>query len=246
MSPVLSLAYLLVSVARASAQAADTEHVYSEDQLTAAPLVLRQPPTEYPDSLRRRGIGGPVRVSAVLDAKGRPDPGSVRVVSTPDTALNGLARAVVAGTHFAPGRMEQRAVRAQIVVSVEFDPAKAATAPDPIYGDDSLSEKPAVLFGPPVDYPEDLRRKGVQGRVVIRAVLDTLGRIEPASIQFLTTPDPGFLMSVGQYLTWARFRPARRNGRAVRAIVTIPVDFRLRGVAFPCPVGGDLHLPCRP
>jgi TonB family protein len=236
----------LVSVAQASAQAADTQHVYSEDQLTVAPLVLRQPPTEYPDSLKRRGIGGTVLVSVVLDAKGRPDSGSVRVVSTPDTALDGPARAVVTGTSFAPGRTEDRAVRARIVVNVEFDPAKAATAPEAIYGDDSLTEKPALLFGPAIDYPEDLRRNGVQGRVVIRAVLDTLGRIEPGSIQFLTTPHPGFLMSVSQYLAWARFRPARHNGRLVRSLVHMPVDFRLRGRPFPCQVSDDLHLKCPP
>ena len=40
--PVLSLAYLLLSVAPASAQAPDTQPVYSEDQLSVAPLVLRE------------------------------------------------------------------------------------------------------------------------------------------------------------------------------------------------------------
>ena len=132
MSAVPSLVGLLLSVAPGSAQAADTQHVYAEDQLTVAPVVLRQPPTVYPDSLKRSGIGGTVRVSVVLDAKGRPDSGSVRVVSTPDTALNGPARAVVAGTRFAPGRTADRAVRAQIVVNVEFDPTKEETAPAPI------------------------------------------------------------------------------------------------------------------
>ncbi len=247
MSAVPSLVGLLLSVAPASAQAADTQHVYAEDQLTVAPMGLRQPPMGYPDSLKRSGIGGTVRVSVVLDAKGRPDSGSVRVVSTPDTALNGPARAVVAGTRFAPGRTADRAVRAQIVVNVEFDPTKEETAPAPIYDeDDSLTQKPALLFGPRLDYPEDLRRNRIQGRVLVQAILDTLGRIEPGSIQFVMTPDPGFLMPVSQYLALARFRPARRKGRPVRSIVQMPVDFRLRGLAFPCQVSADIHLTCPP
>ncbi len=191
MSAVPSLVGLLLSVAPGSTQAADTQHVYAEDQLTVAPVVLRQPPTVYPDSLKRSGIGGTVRVSVVLDAKGRPDSGSVRVVSTPDTALNGPARAVVVGTHFAPGIAREHKVRVLMVVAVLFDPLDTAPAPAPIYGeDDSLTQKPALLFGPPINYPEDLQRNRIQGRVVVQAILDTLGAVEQESIQFVVTPDP--------------------------------------------------------
>ena len=246
MSAVPSLVGLLLSVASASAQAADTQHVYAEDQLTVVPVVLRQP-TVYPDSVKRRGIGGTVGVSVVLDRKGHPDSGSVRVVSTPDSALNGPARAVVAGTHFAPGIAREHTVRVLMVVAVLFDPLDTATAPAPIYGeDDSLTQKPALLFGPPINYPEDLQRNHIQGRVVVQAILDTLGGVEQESIQFVVTPDPGFLMPVSQYLALARFRPARRNGRLVRSLVHMPVDFRLRRLPFRCPVSADLHLRCPP
>ena len=246
-SAVPSLVGLLLSVAPASAQAADTQHVYAEDQLTVAPMGLRQPPMGYPDSLKRSGIGGTVRVSVVLDAKGRPDSGSVRVVSTPDTALNGPARTVVLGSHFAPGRTEDRAVRARIVVDVAFDPLDTATTPSPIYDEeDSLSQKPALLFGPSIVYPEDLRQNRIQGRVVVQVILDTLGRVERGSLQFVATSHAGFMMPVSQYLGLARFRPARRNGRLVRSLVHMPVDFRLRGSPFPCPMSAEFRFRCRP
>ena len=249
MSPLFSVAGLLLSIAR-SAQANDTQHVYAEDQLTVVPVALRQPPTIYPDSLKRRSIGGTVGVSVVIDRKGYPDSGSVRVVSTPDSAFSGPARAVVLGTRFAPGRTRDGPVRALVVLRVEFDPSDSATAPPPIYGEnESLGEKPAIVFGPRIDYPEDLRCNRIQGRVLVQAILDTLGRVEPGSIQFATTPDPGFLMPVSQYLALARFRPARRNGRPVRSCVTIPFDFRLRGgpgfPSFPCPPGAELRRSCR-
>jgi TonB family protein len=247
-SPLLSLAGLLLSIAPALAQAADTQHVYSQDQLTVAPVVLREPTAIYPDSLKRSGIGGTVRVSVVLDRKGHADSGSVRIVSTPDTALNGPARAVVLGSSFAPGRVEDGAVRVLIVVGVAFDPLDTATTPPPIYGEgDSLTQKPALLSGPPIQYPEDSRRNHIQGRVLVQMILDTLGRVERESIQFATTPDPGFLMPVQQYLAFARFRPARRNGRLVRSIVHMPIDFRLRGgPPFPCPITAEFRFRCRP
>jgi len=248
MSPFLSLAGLLVSVAP---QAADTQRVYSTEQLTVVPVALRQPAPAYPDSLKRLGIGGAVGVSVVIDRNGRPDPGSVRVVSTPDSGLAAPARAAVLGTHFAPGRTEAGAVRAAIVLEVAFDPSEDATTPPPIYGeDDSLSEKPAVIFGPPLTYPDVPRSNHVQGRVLVQAILDTLGRVETGSVQFAASPDPGFLMSVSQYLASARFRPGRRHGRPVRTLVFIPFDFKLRAAprisSFPCPPGAELRGDCRP
>jgi len=184
--PLLSLLGLLLSGVPARAQTAtDTERVYSEDQLTLAPVVLRQP-TVYPDSLKRKGIGGTVGVSVVLDRKGHPDSGSVRVMSTPDSVLNEPARAVVLGSHYAPGRVEDRAVRARVVVEVAFDPRDTATAPSPVYEEeDSLSQKPALLFGPQIVYPQDLQQNRIQGRVVVQMILDTLGRVELGSLQFV-------------------------------------------------------------
>ena len=250
MSPLLPLSGLLVSIARGP-QAPDTQHVYSEDQLTVMPVALRQPPASYPENVKRRGGANTVRMRVVIDRKGHPDSGSVQVVSTPDSALDARARAVVVGSVFAPGRTEHGTVRAAIVLEVAFDSSDSATAPPPIYSeDDSLTEKPAVIFGPQVDYPEDLRRNHIQGRVLVQAILDTLGRVEPGSIQVATTPDPGFLMPVSRYLELARFRPARRDGRAVRVIVHIPVDFRLRegprAPSFPCPANVELQGGCRP
>jgi TonB family protein len=248
--PHFALLGLVLSISPAVAQTAtDTQHTYAEDQLTVMPVVLRELTARYPDSLKRSGIGGTVRVSVVLDRKGHADSGSVRVVSTPDTALNAPARAVVLGASFAPGRVEDRAVRALIVVGVAFDPLDTATTPPPIYGEDSLTQKPALLSAPTIQYPEELRRNHIQGRVLVQMILDTLGQVERGSIQFATTPDPGFLMPVQQYLTFARFRPARRNGRLVRSIVHMPIDFRLPLPGGPpplCPLSADYTYNCPP
>ena len=87
----------------------------------------------------------------------------------------------------------------------------------------------------------------MQGRVLVQMVLDTLGRVERRSIQFATAPDPGFLMPVQQYLAFARFRPARRNGRLVRVIVRMPIDFRgPAGPPSPCALSADYRYNCPP
>jgi len=91
-----------------------------------------------------------------------------------------------------------------------------------------VEEKPAVLSGPVAQYPELLRQAGIQGRVMVQAIIDTLGRAEPNSIKVLQSPNPGFDQSAKTYVMKTLFRPARVHGRAVRVLIQIPIDYRLK------------------
>ncbi len=92
----------------------------------------------------------------------------------------------------------------------------------------SRTEAPRILSGPRLSYPEELRRAGVQGRVVVAAVIDTAGYAEPGSIKVVQSPHPAFRNQATHYVEKARFRPARIGDRPVRACVEVPMDFRLR------------------
>src|SRR5690348_3800531 len=61
-----------------------------------------------------------------------------------------------------------------------------------VYAEAVVDEKPALLSGPPTVYPELLKQAGIQGRVVLRAILDTTGRVEPSSVIIVKSPNPGF------------------------------------------------------
>ena len=91
-----------------------------------------------------------------------------------------------------------------------------------------VEEKPAVLSGPTPQYPELLRQAGIQGRVMVQAVIDTLGRAEANSVKVLQSPNPGFDQSAKTYVLKTLFRPARVHGRAVRVLVQLPIDYRLK------------------
>src|SRR5881628_1247698 len=90
-----------------------------------------------------------------------------------------------------------------------------------------VAEPPVLLAGPLLAYPEALRRAGIAGRVVVQAVIDTLGRAEPRSVSIVTTPHPGFVAPARDYVLRALFRPGREHGRAVRVLVRLPIDFAL-------------------
>lgn len=91
-----------------------------------------------------------------------------------------------------------------------------------------VQELPVLLAASPPVYPPLLRAAGVQGRVEIQVVVDTLGRVERGTVRVVHSDHPAFEAPAIESLRGARFRPARVFGRAVRVLVQIPVAFVLQ------------------
>src|SRR6266446_1789362 len=96
---------------------------------------------------------------------------------------------------------------------------------DHVYAEATVDERAEIVSAPPLDYPPALRHAGLQGRVTVPAVIDTLGRAEPASLKVVTHPNTAFDQSALAYVLHALFRPARVKGRAVRVLIRVPVDY---------------------
>jgi len=85
-----------------------------------------------------------------------------------------------------------------------------------------------ILGATPVpEYPERLRKQRVQGTVIVSAIVDTTGRVEPGSIKVATTPHEDFVPAVHRYLKGVRFSPGRIHGRLMRVCVVMPISFGL-------------------
>jgi TonB family protein len=100
-------------------------------------------------------------------------------------------------------------------------------AADQVYSEATVDERVEIVSAPPLEYPPALRLAGLQGRVTVQAVIDTLGRAEPASLKVVAHPNPAFDESARAYVLHAVFRPARVKGRAVRVLIRVPVDYRI-------------------
>jgi TonB family protein len=96
-----------------------------------------------------------------------------------------------------------------------------------VYSEALVEERPALLSAPPVPYPDLLKQAGIHGRVLMRAIVDTTGRVEPSSIEIATSPNPGFDIPAREWLSKALFRPARMHGKAVRVHITQPLDYSI-------------------
>ncbi len=110
---------------------------------------------------------------------------------------------------------------------VEGGMANGLVPTDQVYMEAIVEEKPEVLSAPLPVYPELLKQAGIQGRVLIQAVVDTSGRAEPNSLKIIQSPNPGFDQPARNFVLRALFRPARVHGRAVRVLIQVPIDFKI-------------------
>ncbi len=85
---------------------------------------------------------------------------------------------------------------------------------------------PTLVRMPPPVYPDAMRRSGIEGRVVLRALVSTRGRVYPSSILVLRTTDVQFVAPARQALRDALFRPARLGGARIEAWITIGIDVK--------------------
>jgi TonB family protein len=95
---------------------------------------------------------------------------------------------------------------------VDFD-----TPPAPIGG--------MAAFGKAMVYPEKARREGREGRVLIKAHIDTSGSVTQCSVS--KGADDDFNLAALEAIKPVKFYPAKKNELAVSVWVTIPFDFKL-------------------
>jgi protein TonB len=77
-------------------------------------------------------------------------------------------------------------------------------------------------------YPESLRQAGIDGRVLVRFVVDTMGRIDVSSVQVIQSTHDLFTRAVRDALGNFRFRPAEAKGHRVPAMAEMPFEFQIR------------------
>src|SRR6267154_2137182 len=125
-----------------------------------------------------------------------------------------------------------------LTAALHWQPAVAGAAPTPSAPLDWIV--PVCGFPPPAIpdvfptlvrmprpvYPGAMRRSGIEGRVVLKALVNTRGRVYPSSIRVLRTTDVRFIAPARQALRDALFRPARLGGARIESWVTIAVDFK--------------------
>lgn len=97
-------------------------------------------------------------------------------------------------------------------------------APQPIESDPTMVSRIVILTATPAPGADPMH-----GSALLRAIVDTLGRVEPGSVEVVHSTLPQELLdAVLQSLMIARYHPGRVRGRAVRVLIERRVDIRPR------------------
>jgi protein TonB len=101
---------------------------------------------------------------------------------------------------------------------------------DQPYMEAVVEERPEVVAGTCIQprYPEILRQAGIEGRVLMEFVIDTLGRAERGSLRVINTQHELFNGPAREAVVSCRFRAGRIQGRAVRVRVQQPINFQIQ------------------
>ena len=145
----------------------------------------------------------------------RPDGNVFRVAGRPAREVTGGALGIAQETQ-APSREVPSEDSVYSILDVEKAATRIAGSAAPIY-------------------PPDLLRDGTEGSVLVRFVVDTLGRSDSGSIEVLTSTHSAFTKSVRHAVPRMTFSPATVDGRKVRQLVEQRFGFRLQPTAVPLP-----------
>jgi protein TonB len=81
-------------------------------------------------------------------------------------------------------------------------------------------------YSPKPDYPENARRDGKEGRVILRVLVDERGRSKLVEVN-LSSGSPALDQAAAKVMKRWRFSPARSGDTPVESWVKIPIDFQL-------------------
>jgi protein TonB len=100
---------------------------------------------------------------------------------------------------------------------------------DQPYMEAVVEERPEQIAGTCIQpsYPEILRQAGIEGRVTVEFIIDTLGRAERPSLRVVNSAHQLFEGPARAAVLSCRFRPGRIQGRAVRVRVQQPINFQI-------------------
>jgi protein TonB len=88
-----------------------------------------------------------------------------------------------------------------------------------------VEELPEAIERPAPDYPAEARRAGVEGTVIVQALVGRDGRVKDARI---VKTVPGLDEAAEACVRRWRFKPAMSKGQPVAVWVAIPVKFTLK------------------
>ena len=87
------------------------------------------------------------------------------------------------------------------------------------------AEQPVLVSHPAIHYPPEMQALRIGATVVVEAILDATGHVEPQSAKVVQTPNHAFDREALRVVRGSEYQPAKNGGRPVRVVIRQPVTF---------------------
>jgi len=94
-----------------------------------------------------------------------------------------------------------------------------------LFNIEDLDQVPQATYQPTPQYPYEMKRAGVNGRVEVGFIVDTSGNVRDAFV--IKSSSPEFEDSALQAIRKWRFRPGKKGGKVVNTKMKQPLSFTL-------------------
>lgn len=217
---------LIVTLAVMATQAALDAPMATAPDAAILLFVPKPPPAPPPPEVKRE----PPAPSAVV---AEPPPKGFQTVVTLKDIPNVIPPVDLTQRPLDPRDFTGRGVEGGLAEGVVGGSGKVAAWPtagglDAIYEattHDERFQQAIVVSQPAPQYPKPLEALGVEGRVAVEFVIDTTGRVQPASIRILESTHTAFEAAARAAVAGAIFRPARLSAHPVRQLTRQSVRF---------------------
>lgn len=245
-STYLLLSLLILICLNVSAQEKQKSHINKEGYFTFAATMPEliggmeslAHKIVYPESERTSRVQGQVLVEVYISEKGN-------VIKTAiqkgiNSALDKAALDAVKTTKWKPAYNDEKPVKCKILIPIvfkldDYQQSEKLINVDPIDPLSGYTEKvdkePEPLGGMHaimslIEYPEQELKNKIEGKVFIKAYIDENGNVTQAFN--IPQDNKHFIKAAFDAIKKAKFTPAEKNGKKVKSIITIPVQFKLQ------------------
>lgn len=121
----------------------------------------------------------------------------------------------------------------RLLAAVAFAVPSLVQAQDNTIYSPSELDRPAALSSQEMtarllarSYPPALQKAGVTGTVQVQFVVDQTGKVDPSTVQVVSSTVPALADAAKGVVPEIKFRPGQLNGQPVKSVVMLPIVYR--------------------
>jgi TonB family protein len=177
---------------------------------------------EYPEAARKAGIEGEVMLEVTVDRSGKVADVSVERGVPDHRELDKSAEEAIRQWRFEPATRDGEPFKTSIKIPVKFSLDDDKQQPNA----DTMPVLVPGFIRKPV-YPEDARKAGIEGKIVLEVTVCKDGTVGSAEIVEGVPEYPSLGRSAIEAVSQWRFKPATKDGEPVEVGVKVPLEFSL-------------------